>query len=43
MTVTKKASSSDLIDQLLADYQKSEVLLGENGLLKGSGANFAMG
>jgi hypothetical protein len=29
MTVTKKASSSDLIDQLLADYQKSEALLGE--------------
>lgn len=31
---TKKAQSPDLIDQLLADYQKPEDLIGEHGLLK---------
>jgi putative transposase len=31
---TKKAPSPDLIDQLLADYQKPEDLIGEHGLLK---------
>ena len=34
MTVAKKAPSPDLIDQLLAGYQKPEDLIGENGLLK---------
>ena len=35
MTVaTKQAPSPDLIDQLLADYQKPEDLIGEHGLLK---------
>ncbi len=34
MTAAKKAPSPDLIDQLLADYQKPEDLLGEHGLLK---------
>lgn len=34
MTVAKKAPPPDLIDQLLADYQKPEDLLGEHGLLK---------
>ena len=34
MTVAKKAPSPDLIDQLLADYQKPEDLIGEHGLLK---------
>jgi len=34
MTVAKKAPSPDLIDQLLAGYQKPEDLLGEHGLLK---------
>ena len=34
MTVTKKAPSPDLIDQLLAGYQKPEDLIGEHGLLK---------
>ena len=33
MTVAKKAPSPDLIDQLLAGYQKPEDLIGENGLL----------
>ena len=32
MTVTKKAPSPDLIDQLLAGYQKPEDLIGEHGL-----------
>jgi putative transposase len=34
MTATQKAPSPDLIDQLLAGYQKPEDLLGEHGLLK---------
>lgn len=34
MTVAKKPPSPDLIDQLLADYQKPEDLIGEHGLLK---------
>lgn len=34
MTAAKKAPSPDLIDQLLAGYQKPEDLLGEHGLLK---------
>ena len=34
MTVTKKAPSPDLIDQLLAGYRKPEDLIGEHGLLK---------
>lgn len=34
MTVAKKAPSPELIDQLLAGYQKPEDLLGEHGLLK---------
>ena len=34
MTVAKKAPSPDLIDQLLAGYQKPEDLIGEHGLLK---------
>lgn len=34
MTVPKKAPSPDLIDQLLAGYQKPEDLIGEHGLLK---------
>ncbi len=34
MTVAKKAPSPDLIDQLMAGYQKPEDLLGEHGLLK---------
>ena len=34
MTATKKAPSPDLIDQLLAGYQKPEDLIGEHGLLK---------
>ncbi|WP_192839868.1 transposase, partial [Ferrovum sp. JA12] len=34
MTVTKKSPSPDLIDQLLAGYQKPEDILGEHGLLK---------
>ncbi len=34
MTVAKKAPSHDLIDQLMAGYQKPEDLLGEHGLLK---------
>ena len=34
MTVAKKSPSPDLIDQLLAGYQKPEDLLGEHGLLK---------
>jgi putative transposase len=34
MTAAKKAPSLDLIDQLLADYQKPEDLIGEHGLLK---------
>ena len=32
MTVTKKAPSPDLIDQLLAGYQKPEDLISEHGL-----------
>ena len=31
---TTKAVPKDLIDSLLADYNKSEDLIGENGLLK---------
>ena len=34
MTVTKKAVPKELLDSLLADYQKPEDLIGENGLLK---------
>lgn len=34
MTAAKKAPSPELIDQLLACYQKPEDLLGEHGLLK---------
>jgi putative transposase len=34
MTVAKKAPSADLIDQLMAGYQKPEDLIGEHGLLK---------
>lgn len=34
MTAAKKAPSLDLIDQLLAGYQKPEDLIGEHGLLK---------
>ena len=34
MTVAKKVLSPDLIDQLMAGYQKPEDLLGEHGLLK---------
>ena len=34
MTATKKVPSPDLIDQLLAGYQKPEDLIGEHGLLK---------
>jgi len=34
MTVAKNAPSPDLIDQLMAGYQKPEDLLGEHGLLK---------
>ena len=38
MTTTQskalKALPHDLINELLADYQKSEDLIGENGLLK---------
>ncbi len=34
MTAAQKAPSPDLIDQLLADYQKPEDLIGEHGLLK---------
>jgi putative transposase len=34
MTATQKAPSPDLIDQLLAGYQKPEDLLSEHGLLK---------
>jgi len=34
MTAAKKAPSPDLIDQLLAGYQKPEDLIGEHGLLK---------
>ena len=34
MTVAKKPPSPDLIDQLLADYQKPEDMIGEHGLLK---------
>ena len=34
MTVAKKAPSPDLIDQLMAGYQKPEDLIGEHGLLK---------
>ena len=29
-----KVVQSDLIDQLLADYQKPEDLIGENGIVK---------
>ena len=34
MTAAKKAPSPELIDQLLAGYEKPEDLLGEHGLLK---------
>lgn len=34
MTATQRAPSPDLIDQLLAGYQKPEDLIGEHGLLK---------
>lgn len=34
MTVARKAAMHDLVDQLLADYQKPEDLIGEHGLLK---------
>lgn len=34
MNTSQKAPSSDLIDQLLSDYQKPEDLIGEHGLLK---------
>ena len=34
MNTSQKAASSDLIDQLLSDYQKPEDLIGEHGLLK---------
>ena len=34
MTVAKKAVPKELLDRLLADYQKPEDLIGENGLLK---------
>jgi transposase-like protein len=34
MTAAKKAPSPDLIDQLLAGYQKPEDLIDEHGLLK---------
>ena len=34
MTVGKKAVPKELLDSLLADYQKPEDLIGENGLLK---------
>lgn len=34
MTVEKKSLPQDLIDQLLANYQKPEDLIGEGGLLK---------
>ncbi len=34
MTAAKKAPPPDLIDQLLAGYQKPEDLIGEHGLLK---------
>ena len=34
MTVAKKAVPKELLDSLLADYQKPEDLIGENGLLK---------
>ena len=30
----RKVVQPDLIDQLLADYQKPEDLIGENGILK---------
>jgi putative transposase len=34
MTVEQKALPNDLIDQLLANYEKHADLIGENGLLK---------
>ena len=34
MTAARKAVMHDLVDQLLADYQKPEDLIGEHGLLK---------
>ncbi len=34
MTVEKKALPADLIDALLANYQKPEDLIGQDGLLK---------
>jgi putative transposase len=34
MTVAKKVPSPELIDQLMAGYQKPEDLIGEHGLLK---------
>jgi hypothetical protein len=34
MTTAQKTPSPDLIDQLLAGYQKPEDLIGEHGLLK---------
>ncbi len=34
MTVSPKALPTELIDGLLAGYQKPEYLIGENGLLK---------
>jgi putative transposase len=34
MTVAKKVPSADLIDQLMAGYQKPEDLIGEHGMLK---------
>jgi putative transposase len=34
MTATQRTPSPDLIDQLLAGYQKPEDLIGEHGLLK---------
>ena len=34
MNTSQKAASSDLIDQLISDYQKPEDLIGEHGLLK---------
>lgn len=34
MTVEMKPLPNDLIDALLADYEKPEDLIGQNGLLK---------
>lgn len=34
MTAARKVAMHDLVDQLLADYQKPEDLIGEHGLLK---------